>query len=78
MQVMIKEQEEQRTKRDKLLKQANDKVKDQQAKQEELKQESTGKGTTKGNGSEVDDSSGDEAAGKEFGRGAHKSKKSKN
>lgn len=39
MQVMIKEQEEQRTKRDKLLKQANDKVKDHQAKQEELKQE---------------------------------------
>ena len=47
---------------------------------EELKKESTGKGSgkDKDKGSDGDDSSGDEAAGKEFGRGAHKSKKSKN
>jgi hypothetical protein len=39
MQGIIKEQEEQRSKRDKLLKQANDKVKDATARQDELKQE---------------------------------------
>ena len=46
---------------------------------EELKKESTGKGAAKDKESDDgDDSSGDEAAGKEFGRGAHKSKKPKN